>query len=803
MNLNFKKDIIPHAIVVLIFALVSYLYFMPNFNGKVHNESDMFQTRAMSKEITDVAKEEGETPLWTTSIFSGMPSQILKGKDSHNLIKTINYLLPFRSAKYPFKILFLSLLCAYILAVSMKIDWRIAIIAAFAYGFATFSISGIEAAHYTKGLTMALMPAVLAGFIFLTRKKYFLGFLVLAYHFALQVYWYHYQISYYTGIMLLVAGVTFAVIKIKEGELKHVLLVALFSVIAGGLAVSSNFQKLKSTQSYAEESMRGGSDLAPYTNEPAGQNTTESGLGIDYAFQWSYGIYETFTGIIPNLYGGSSNETISKSTDFYKQTRSEKAPTYYGPLPFTGGPVYFGALAVFLFVLGVINSNGWMKWSLIAIGIFSLILAWGKHFGLINNFLFYNLPFYDKFRTPMMAMSITQVITPALGAYGLHLFIKQEDKKKAKEDLILAGYIVGGIIVVVGLVFGLFYSFEGDGDGRYQPQLVELLVDLRKSLLRTDAIRSLVFAGVGFGALWLYLKGTLKITALSVILGIAMLADLGGVAKRYMAWDDFNIRESSIKSGAEAQPRNVDLQIMQDKSYYRVYDMSRDPFNDNTGAFFHHMVGGYHPAKLSRYQDVIARHLKNNNQRVLDMLNAKYIIGKAQQSEEVIAQQRPTALGNAWFVDELTYAQNPLEEIDFLKDFNPAKQAVAEIKYKDLFGSVNPTDSNATIEFVSYHPDTLVYKYNSNTEALAVFSELFYDKLWNAYLDGEPIDHGRVNYILRGAKLPTGNHQLVFIAEDKDIGKDLLVERVSSVLILAGFPIYLLLMVIRRRKEDE
>lgn len=803
--MNIIKKFIPHLIALVLFAVVSYIYFMPNFNGKVHSESDMFQGNAMSTEINKYEEAEGKLPLWTNSIFFGMPSQILRGRQSTNLLKDINYLTPFKSTKYPFRIMFLSLIGFYILMLCMKINYKLAIVGALAYGLATFTISSIEAAHYTKALAMALMPAVLGGFVLLTRKKYFLGAIVLAFNLGLQTYYYHYQISYYTIIMLVVAGVVFAIFKIKEGGLSHVIKVAALSILAVVLALGSCYQKIKSTQDYAKNSMRGGSELAEVSGDP-NSNIDTKGLSEEYAFQWSYGIFETLTGVIPRFVGGSSSEPISKSSDFYRQTKSKVAPTYFGDMPFTGGPIYFGALMVFLFVLGIIVSEGWIKWTFIAIGAVSLILAWGKNFGIINSFLFNYLPFYNKFRTPMMAFSIAQVVIPALGIYGLSKFIGSKESKERKMEMLkLTGYIVGGIIVAFGLVFSIGYSFEGYGDGRFQgnPGIIDLLVDLRKGLLRMDALRSLAFAGIGFAILWFYIKGRVKETTIIVIFGIAMLFDLGGVAVRYLSWDDFNIRVSKHAQMAQVDPTPADLQIMQDKSYYRVYDMSRDPFNDNTGAIFHKMIGGYHPAKLSRYQDIISRHLQKNNQKVLDMMNAKYLLGKMENSDQVIAQRRPTALGNAWFVNEVKFVPTALAEIDFLNTFDPATVAVAREEFKTMLQGVGSSDSADIIALTNYHPDTMVYEYTAKNDVAAVFSEMYYEELWQAYLDGEPLEHARVNYILRGAKLPAGKHTVTFIAEDKSADKDLMVERVSSAIILAGFPIYLLFFFLKKGRTEE
>ncbi len=812
------KNLKGPVLAIVVFFIASYIFFYPNFQHKNHSESDMSQFNAASTEINAYKKEEGKFPNWTNAIFSGMPTQIMVGKTSNSLIAKANYLTPFDSwTKYPFKIIFINMIGFYILLLCFKIDSWLSIGASIAYALATYSISSIEAAHYTKVLAMGMMPAVIGGFYLLIQKKYLTGLFILAFHLAIQTRFYHYQISYYTLISLLIFGLVFAFQAIKNKEIKHLAYVFVLSVVGIGAGFLTDIGQLRSTMEYAKTSMRGGSELAETTTNAENQNNvTSEGLSVDYAFSWSYGIGETFTTIIPGFSGGSTSETVGKNSALYKSltangvpvgdaTRLSKQPLpmYHGAMPMTSGPVYFGAILAFLFVLGIILVKDWIKWPIIALVITSLILSWGKNMGFINNLLFEYLPYYNKFRTPMMALAIAQFAMPLLGMMGLHRLLNDTRLPAQKmKDLKLALYITGGVIFVFGVLFSFFYDFGSENDARIGNQvIVDALIAERGSILRMDAFRSLIYIGLTFGAIWAFFQKKISQPIFYAAIIVLLVADLGGVAKRYLPWDEFKFADKNINQDLQASA--ADQQIKQDKDlHYRVFDLARDPFNDNTSAAFHKLIGGYHPAKLSRYQDLISNHIAKQNQQVLDMLNTKYLIGKPENSEMEIAQQRPSALGNAWFISTLKWVKSPREEIDALNSFNAMNEAIADVKFENELGKQTSfqKDSAANIQLVHYHPDTMIYKSVNSNPGMAVFSEIYYQPGWTSYIDNKKVDHGRVNYLLRAMQVPSGNHEIKFVFEDRSAEQDHMIEFFSSLFIVLLLPTAIYMFY---RKKDE
>lgn len=819
MNKIDFKSLAPHALVAVIFFVAAYIFFMPNFQHKNHSESDMSQYNASTTEINKYKEKEGEYPGWTNGIFSGMPTQIMVGKTTKSIIGFFSYLSPFESwTKYPFKIMFINMIGFYVLLLCFKVDKWLAAAGAIAYSLGTYSISSIEAAHYTKVLAMGMLPAVIGGFYLLIQKRYIAGLFVLAFHLAIQTRFYHYQISYYTLLSLLIFGLVFAGFAIKQKDYKHLAMVFFISVIGIAAGFLSDIGQLRSTLEYSKSSMRGGSELAEMNTDASAPsaNVTTEGLSIDYAFGWSYGIGESFTTLIPSFAGGSTAEEPGKSSAMYKNLIAngvpagqaiglvkQPLPMYHGAMPMTSGPVYFGAILIFLFVLGIIVIKDWIKWPIIALVIFSFIISWGKNFGIINNLLFEYLPYYNKFRTPMMALSIAQFAAPLLGLLGLNQWIKDTRPTAQKmKDLKLAVYITGGIVLVFGILFSFFYDFGSVNDERIGNQtIVDALIAERGSMMRMDSFRSLILIGLTFGALWAWINNKITKNLFYGAFALLLIFDLGGVAKRYLPWDEFKYKDKDIAE--DIKPTPADLQILQDKDiHYRVFDLARDPFNDNTSAKFHRLIGGYHPAKLSRYQDLIANQIAKQNQNVLDMLNNKYIIGKAEGIDQEIAQQRPSALGNAWFVNTLKYAKGPKAEMDALTTLLPAKDAVADESFATILGNdlSFDKDSSDKISLLSYHPDKMEYESFSKNGGLAVFSEIYYQPGWKAMIDGKPVEHGRVNYILRGLKIPSGQHKVSFHFVDTEAKTDHTIEFLSSLFIMLLLPTSLFLFF--RRKEE-
>jgi len=568
---------------------------------------------------------------------------------------------------------------------------------------------------------------------------------------------------------------------LKEKNLKPFFKAMGILLIAAVFAVLPNLGNLLPTYTYSKDTMRGGSELTivPEIKQQTANASTpnEGGLEKDYAFAWSYGKMETFTLLVPNLYGGGHTELAPESETMQALRQngygSTYLPTYWGDQPFTSGPVYAGAIVCFLFILSLFIIKGPEKWWVLAVFMLSLILAWGRNFDVINDSLFHNLPFYNKFRTPAMALIIAGVAMPILGMLALKdIFSGNLSKEYILKQLKISYFITAGICILMAIAAAMFFSFIGSGDEQYKQQLLNagftesnvgsilsILTDYRQSMVYKDVFRSLVFISLGFSLLWLYLKDKMKNLTL-VIASLAMLVLIDGwaVSKRYLNETDF---QPKFKVKNIHQPTEADKMILQDTDInYRVLNLASNTFNESSTSYFHKSIGGYSPAKLRRYQDIIDFYFASQlNMNVLNMLNTRYIITQNGQ-----VQRNPEAYGSVWLVDAYKIVENPDQEILALKDVNVKDTAIIEKRYEDILkGKMISRDTNATIVNTLCAPNRLNYTYSSTKEQLVTFSEVFYDKGgWVAYLDGKKVPHFRVNYILRAMLVPAGNHNIEF-----------------------------------------
>ncbi|MDR1332312.1 MAG: hypothetical protein LBK07_09440 [Tannerella sp.] len=609
--------------------------------------------------------------------------------------------------------------------------------------------------------------------------------------------------------MIVILAIVYLIYAIREHSLPDYFKSSAILVVVAMLAIAPELGSLITTADYTEETMRGGSVLQ---NNAEGEKTS-SGLEIDYAFQWSYGRGETMTLLIPNFYGSSSHSDIGRDSESYKLLRptgqadqfSKQAPTYWGDQPFTEGPVYVGAIVCFLFILGLQLVKGREKWWLLVATVISIVLSWGRHFPPVNDFLFYHLPLYNKFRTPSMALVIAEVTMVTLGILAVKTFLEQKDKDKLLKSLYIAAGITGGLCLLFALFGGGLMSFSALIDENYRnyPELLDALVADRKHMLASDAWRSLLFIILSAGALWYYLRKSFRTTYLIAILGALILVDLWVVDKRFINYDSFVPR----KKAREIVATPADQQILQDTDpNYRVLNLTRDPFRESETSYFHKSIGGYSPAKLRRYQDIIDYcFAKNINMNVLNMLNGRYVIVSSQQGPQV--QRNDGALGNAWFVNKLQWVNSPDEEIVMLNDFNPSETAVIDIAWQNelpAWETLQGTDSTALIQLTDYaNPGYLIYGSHSSRPRMAVFSEVYY-KTWHAYIDGVEAPLVRVNYILRGLAVPAGDHKIEFKCVDEVYYKGAKISMAGSIvvgIVLAGLFGYAVWTLFRRKEE--
>ncbi|MBK7336717.1 MAG: hypothetical protein IPJ00_11315 [Saprospirales bacterium] len=772
------RHLIPHILAYFILMAVAFLFFAPTvFEGKVLQQSDNLQSRGCRRNCALSREKTGQYPLWTNSMFSGMPGYQILYKSKSALE------IPFRAALLgnymgpPHTGILLMMAGMYFLLAVLRIDWRIAVVGAVGFGLSTNFLDLALTGHSTKIVALAYMGPIFAGAIMAFRGKPLTGAGILGLAMGFQIYANHVQITYYTLLLLAVLGIVYLIEAIKDKKLLPFGKAAGLLVLATGLAFASNTGRLWTTYEYSQETIRGKSELTQKEGS-SGSAAGEVGLSKDYAFGWSYGIAETFTLLIPNYLGGSSNENFvaDQNSATYKALvglRNEEQANslvnegshYWGNQPFTGGPVYFGAVVLLLFFLGVFLAKSPLRAWLIAGALLTLFFAWGKNFSAFNYFLFDHFPLFNKFRAVTMALGLTCAMVIALGALGLQAFLdRSTDSATKKRALYLAGGTTGGILLL-GLL--LSFSFDYGAAGAELPQTVATaLQEDRAALLRADLTRSFLFIAIAFGLLFARLRANLGSTLVIIGLGLLTLIDLWSVGRRFVSKDDF-IDPAAKQRFTEA--KEVDLQIKQDPDpHFRVADLSQNPFSNAITSYHHKSIGGYHAAKLMRYQELIERYLSDpsRNMHIYGMLNAKYLIltnGQAQQNRE--------ALGNAWFVKSYEILPNGDAEMAALATLKPGEQAVLQETFRPQLEGLNlQFDSTASIRLTSYHPDTMVYQYSAATEQLAVFSEIYYppSKGWQLYVDGEPLPLLKANFLLRAARVPAGqNRELKMIFSPK------------------------------------
>jgi hypothetical protein len=823
MNLNkhFLKQAGLFLLFVIGFWFITLWYLAPPSEGMVLKQGDMQQVRLMRYAAEQVKETTGTLPQWNDRLFSGMPGSLITGIEQGSLLLKYKVIELFGLVKSPFNFLFVAMLSMFVLLLSVKVDRWLAAAGAIGYAFMTFSISSYEAGHITKVLAMGAMPGVIGGLALLSQRRYLLGAAVTALFFGMVVNYFHYQIAYYAGIMVGLYFLVELVSAIRSKDFKHMLLSSGIAIVAMGLAVLTCVGKLADTNDYAKATMRGGSAVAEATGAKGAQ-VGKKGLDMDYAFSWSYGIDETFTLLVPGFKGGSSNELVSDA-DF----GDTRLPLYFGDLQFTSGPVYLGASLVFLFVFGLMLAFVWKKdkpldsdaqlnynWAIFGLVTFlvSVILGWGRHF-FINEFLFDSLPYYNKFRTPMMALVIAQVVVPMIGILGLYRFIvlvqgdglsEVAQNKVFKNTLILAGVMVGAVVL---LTMSTDFS-SPETDKRIAEQggmeTVNKIKDLRSGLVWDDIFRSILFIVALIGLVYLALKKQASTLVAGAVMILLVGFDMIGISKRYLTddnWEDKETEEAVL-------PSVIDNQIIaNNKDGKRVFDYRggiNGAFNDNRAGAFHRNVGGYHPAKMSRYQDVMSYCIGSSsptgsgdimNNHALDMLNCGFIMGISQDGKSEIVVPRTTALGHAWFVDSVDEAATAKEALNMINTLNLRKHAVIEGgDYKAgataglALGARNfATDSTAAVTRLFYSNDSIAYESNNNQAGLAVFSEIYYNEkngAWKAFVDGKEAKALRVNYVLRGLEIPAGKHAVTWVYQPADRSMMVNIEWASSALIL-------------------
>lgn len=789
------KKLAPHLIVFGLFTVVVLAYFSPLLSGKSLVQSDNIQLTGTQREYTDY-KAQGEQILWTNTEFSGMPKVTGWEYSPFRII----YVSIQSVLKRPLLLIFTLFIGFYILLRTFDVNHRIAGIGSFAYSFSTFNMLSIEAGHDFKIMAIGLMAPVLAGLFKIYRdKKYFEGGLTLFISAGLQLYFAHVQITYYLLIICLVYFIFELVKAIRNQTTKSLISSTSVVAVVVLLAFGTHAFKYIYLYQYGKSSTRGGSELQSAPNK--------DGLTKEYAFAWSNDGLETLTLMFPYLKGGSSGEVLSNRSEMYKSLNAQnvdrrsinqvlsRVPLYWGNQPFTGGPIYFGILIFLLFVFGLRYIKGILKWWVLTISILGLVLAMGSNAGFISNVFFDYVPLYNKFRSVTMILCLPQLGFSLLGFVALDRYLKEENR--SINDWKAPLMIVGGLCILFLVGKGMMsFSSAKDAQLGYPDWLINALEEDRSRLLRNDILRSFFFIAVFGAAIYLHLKNVLKLHVIIAAVGILVLFDLWAVNRRYLDKSDFISKSRS--QGQTFAPTFADQQIQQDKDYYRVFNVTRNAFSDGLTSYHHFSVGGYSGIKLQRYAEIIDRYLGQGYPSVLNMLNVKYFIVNHDNSP--VAQRNTDVLGNAWLVNSISVVNSPDEELEGIEELNPEVEAIMDSRFSSyLSNSQKQYSGEGSIRLDSYDPEELIYSFSSIDQQMVVFSEIFYQPGWQAFIDDSPVPHVRVNYILRGMEVPAGDHKITFkyAPPAKTLGVPL---EIGSLVVAIAVLVFFYL---RQRKKEE
>ena len=820
MKSNFDKkligslslgDVIHFAIAVIAFAAIAWIYFYPNdVKGDVLQQNDIMQGLANGQEVKSFEQQTGEKSWWTDALFGGMPTfQIAPSYQGTTMLNPASalYRLYFPT---PVSWIFLLMLGFFLLMLAFKVKWYYAVLGAIGYAFSSYFFILMGAGHIWKLMVLAYIPPTLAGIVWCYRGKYLGGMAVAAFFAALQLASNHVQMTYYSMFIIVALVIAFLVKAIMDKQVKRWCIATAALAVAAVLALAANSPNLLMTYKYSQETIRGGhSELTPKGEDAVNAKPTKGGLDKDYITQWSYGKGETFTLLIPNVKGGATIKPEKGDNRMLSLGETKKAeklvntgqmsqqdyqilsqfPQYFGDQPMTNGPVYVGALICALFLLGCFIVKGPVKWALLIVTIISILLSWGHNMMWLTDWMIDHFPMYNKFRTVASILVLAEIAMPILAVLGLRELFKEPDGWRKHKVALLASFgVCAAICLLAAVAPGIFGHFSAEeheqlvatGQIQQYPSVDAAIAAVRGALVSGDAWRSLIVILIGFGVIFAYLKGKFNEMVATLIVAGIVLVDMYAVNKRYIDSESFTSHYDLPEQQFVQRP--ADAQILKDKDMnYRVMDIQH--FGEAMPSYFHKTVGGYHAAKLSRYNDLINNQIAKNNIQVLNMLNTRYVI-----VDEQTVQGNPDALGNAWFVDSLTYVDNADQEMAFLDNVNPARSSVADAKFREQLGNASAVQPGDTIYETSYAPNHLTYKSHSANGGLAVFSEIYFPWGWKVNVDGKPVEMGRVNYVLRALQLPAGDHEIDFKFAPDEVSKTQTWAKVAVVVI------YLLLL---------
>jgi hypothetical protein len=834
-SFDFKK-LLPHLLIIVGFAILAALYNMPQLDGLVLNQTDIVHWKGMSHEGKEFHEKTGEQVLWSNSMFGGMPTYTSYVAKSNNYLSIQNDLVLGLFGK-PIGFFFIAMLFFYLFTISLNINKWVGAIGAVIYAFSTYNAVIISAGHETKMWSLAYMPGVIGSLLFLYDRKWWKGILLMIFSLPTMFSNSHYQIVYYTIIIIFFLVIGVFVIAIRKKQVKEFFISSAVALLVAALCIGPSMQGLLSTLEYNKATMRGGQSELTFNHD---KEKKSGGLDKDYAFGWSNSIGETICLIVPKFYGGSSMEEVGTSSNTYETLTGigvpessaeqfvQNVPLYWGDQQFLLGPVYFGAIVCFLFVLGLMLVRSPHKWWIVAVSVLAIVMSWGKNFPGFNYFLFDTLPGLNKFRIPTMILIIPEFLFPVLGVWVLNDIIKEKyTAEELWKNTKVALIATAGFCILIGFGSSMFFDFKSVSDAgtmqRYVQmlggneqagrQLMNAIQADRIDIARNSALMSAFYILLAGGLIWAFSRKKINGTILLVGIGIIAAIDLISVDKGYLNENNF------VEAADDASffpMRQVDQQILQDPDpYYRVLDVTRSTFLDATTSYYHKTIGGQSPAKMEIYQDLIDVHMTGKfNSAVLNMLNTKYIIFQGGPNGQEAVMKNPDACGNAWFVNNINWANTADEEILGLNAgslgdtatipnaFQPLSTAVVRNTFKkDLEGYTFGKDSAAFVRLSKYGLNTISFTSSNAQNGFAVFSDIYYPYGWKAYIDGKETPIIRANYVLRALKIPAGQHEIKFEFHPSSFYTGDNIALITS-FILFGLIIISLVMLMKKNKKE-
>ena len=792
MKKSTKINIAKHITVIIFFIITAVLFFSPVLKGKKILQNDIVQYSGMSKELKDYRLNYEKETYWVNNAFSGMPTYQLGAKYPHNYIKKLDLLIRFlpRPADY----LFLYFIGFYFLMLSLKIEYRLAVLGALSFGFSTYLIIIIGAGHNAKAHAISYMPFVLGSIIYVVRKKYIIGFILTAIFLGLQLTANHFQMTYYLMFIVIAMAIWFVVKCIKENDRVHLIktIVVLFTSLVFSLLMNSS--NILTTMEYSKESTRGNSSSLTINSDGSPKENFSKGLDREYITQWSYGVFESLNLFIPKIVGGGSSEKLDSNSSFYQILRKsgysplesnqivKNSPTYWGNQPFVEAPAYVGIAVFFLFVFSVFLYRGNHRSWLLASIILSLLLSFGKNFSFLTDLFISYFPIYDKFRAVSSIQVILELCIPIMAILGLSSLFSDKIMTKSKiRALNFTGMVFLLILIVLYLIKG-FLPFSGISDQYMDETIVEALIEDRKEIYVSQLLKSFIFISIIFSLIFLFIKEKLKKNYFIVSLAIIISTDLILFSKNYVNDENF------VDAVNVENPYNLDevyKSIIDDKSDYRVLDLTENSTKPN---YFFNSINGYHAAKLGRYNDVMDFYLNKNHLNTRSMFNTKYIIFNQEGEKQIFKNEFSS--GSAWFVKENINVSDDDQEIKSLDTLN-----YKEISVSQSYESKKYYNNTSSIVVAEKKSDYIRYDVSSDDTGLIIFSEIFYPKGWKAYINDQEVTMERFNYILRGLEVPKGKHRLEFVFDPTIVKLSSNISLFSTL----GFVFIILVMILKRK----